>query len=335
MTAVLNGINNPAPRKLNILCCPTHEGQQTMMSKTGHNFYMVSGQGIKTWDFHTRKLPENFILYNLPLEHMRGDIPFDLILSNERLGQLPQLMNLSMRSGVPVVHLEHTERIPRKVTVGNKTYDGWTKQQFKQIIARRPKTCVFITEHNRRSWEGLDTDVVIPHGIDHEVFDGYTGENSYGIACVNLYKERDMFCGWSYYEDIVKSVQIKLIGHNPGLSQSVNNVDELVREFSTARFFLNTSTLSPVPLSLLEAMCCGCPPVSTANQEVPKIIKHGENGFLFKTAEEAVGYCKQLQDDPELARKIGAAARQTIIEKFNIGSFVQKWNKVFYENIRN
>lgn len=48
-------------------------------------------------------------------------------------------------------------------------------------------------------------------------------------------------------------------------------------------------------------------------------------------------YCEQLLADPELAFKMGSAARKTIKEEFSQNRFVDEWNKIFdkaYEVIK-
>jgi glycosyltransferase involved in cell wall biosynthesis len=48
-------------------------------------------------------------------------------------------------------------------------------------------------------------------------------------------------------------------------------------------------------------------------------------------------YCEQLLADPQLAVKMGEAARETIKEKFSQNRFVDEWNKIFdkaYEVIK-
>ena len=93
--------------------------------------------------------------------------------------------------------------------------------------------------------------------------------------------------------------------------------------------YINPSTLSPVPTSLLEAMSCGCAIVTTSTCEIPKIIKNGENGFISNDESELRGYIETLLSDPELANKMGQEARKTIQEHFSEARFTEQWNKIF------
>lgn len=323
-TTILRQISDPK-RKLKILTVPTHEGYQSMLGETGHEFYMLQGDGLKFWDFHTRPLPDNHYIFNLPVNQIRGDIPFDLILCQNRLQQYPLLIQIAERTGLPLVMLDHTEPPP-----------GMPEHDLQQVKQFEASAYVFITEHNRKTWgfENREDSCVIPHGINTDIFKGYTGNTTAGVSVVNQFPGRDIFCGWTLWQNITRQVPMMLYGDNPGLSESVNNPYKLARLISEHRFFLNTSQLSPVPLSLLEAMACGCPPVSTAKQQIPSIIEHGVNGFISNDEKELVEYCHKLLQDQDLAKEMGQKARQTILDKFSIQQFINQWNDVFEQVVQ-
>jgi glycosyltransferase involved in cell wall biosynthesis len=62
-----------------------------------------------------------------------------------------------------------------------------------------------------------------------------------------------------------------------------------------------------------EAMAVGLPVVVHANGGYAQIIRQGENGFLFYRDEDAVRIIRELRDAPELRKRIGQAARQTVV----------------------
>ena len=312
--------------KLRILTLPTHEGYQSLLDKTGHTFYMLTGNNIKNWDHHTRKLPPNHAL--LPHEPNSGNcmIPnrFDLVLCQNR--QYFDMMNrIANDFGVPILTLDHTEPPP-----------GMKPSQQRQWLASRAKTAIYITDHNKSSCQGGEGDIVIPHGIDTDLFQGWNSKEKQVLSVVNHYRSREVFCGFSIWEQITKNgIPTKVIGDNPGWTQSINDPAALVAEIAKSRVFLNTSLYSPVPLSMLEAMAVGCPVVSTAKQEIPNIITNGVNGFISNNVQELTNYCNLLLDNQDLARKIGEAGRQTILERFNITNFVENWNNVFKTTVEN
>ena len=54
------------------------------------------------------------------------------------------------------------------------------------------------------------------------------------------------------------------------------------------------------------------PVVCQAEAGYARFIQSGENGFLFRSEAEARAQLAALQHDPELRRRVGAAARRTV-----------------------
>lgn len=65
---------------------------------------------------------------------------------------------------------------------------------------------------------------------------------------------------------------------------------------------------------VFEAMACALPVVCHSYGGYADAIRHGENGFLFNTTDEAQALIAQLVADPVLRAKIGANARKTVEE---------------------
>ena len=84
---------------------------------------------------------------------------------------------------------------------------------------------------------------------------------------------------------------------------------------------------------LLEAMACGCAIVSTANCMIPEIIENGKNGLISNDPQELRGFLDLLLKNEDLAKELGANARKTIVEKYNLKRFTDNWNKLFYSTI--
>lgn len=75
-----------------------------------------------------------------------------------------------------------------------------------------------------------------------------------------------------------------------------------------------------IPLVLQEAMAMARPVVSTPISGIPELIKDGVNGLLVpeKDHEELANALERLLADPELAGRLGAAARETVARGFNV-----------------
>lgn len=63
---------------------------------------------------------------------------------------------------------------------------------------------------------------------------------------------------------------------------------------------------------VLEAMACELPVVCHRRGGYAEWIRHGENGFLFDSTDEARGIVRSLMADPSLRASIGARARETV-----------------------
>lgn len=71
-------------------------------------------------------------------------------------------------------------------------------------------------------------------------------------------------------------------------------------------------------LSVLEAMASGTPVVASAVGGVPEIVRDGETGFLVPPGDSVAlrDRLALLLGDASLARKMGASARQDVLERF-------------------
>ena len=101
---------------------------------------------------------------------------------------------------------------------------------------------------------------------------------------------------------------------------------DVIEEYQRANIFVLPSVLGAdgdrdgIPNVILEAMAMELPVVSTRHSGIPEVIQDGKNGLLVPTADEATlaQALAQLLDNPNQRKQLGFAARQTVIEKFDI-----------------
>jgi glycosyltransferase involved in cell wall biosynthesis len=151
------------------------------------------------------------------------------------------------------------------------------------------------------------------------------------MSVVNDWVNRDWCCGYKIWERTARGLPCHVVGDTPGLSQPAESLESLRLDYSESQIFLNTSTHSPIPCSLLEAMACECAVVSTATCLIPEIIENGVNGFCTNDEDELKKYMTELLNDAELCKKLGKAARKTIEEMFGMDRFVSEWNSVIWD----
>jgi len=328
ISQIIRASTRKPDEKLNILTFPTHERYETMLSKTGHNFYAYRAEGIKDWNETYAKTPDNYVL----LDPSLGDsqvpeyVDFDLVLSQNKFGQYQKAKQLAHQLHLPLVSLEHTLPMPE-----------WDENIMGQVREMRGDVNVFISEYsiNAWGWENrlqsfLNNDTfVITHGVDTELFCSKEDERSDEIlSVVNDWINRDWCCGFSVWQEVIKGLPYKVVGDTPGLSEPAASTEGLVATYQNSRIFLNTSTISPVPTALMEAMSCGCAVVSTATCMIPEVIENGVNGFITNNVGEMKQYLVDLLNDEDMAKEIGENARKTILERYSTERFVENWDRL-------
>ena len=341
ITSLLRQATRYDTEPLNILTFPTHERYETGLCMTGHNFYAYRAEGIKDWNTKYGKVPDNYILLEpqLKQEQVPDYVEFDLILSQNKFGQFQIAYPLAQHMQIPLISLEHTLPMPQ-----------WSPQIRQQLMNMRGNVNVFISEYSIKQWNWEirhDVTTVIHHMVDTDIFcpvpqifeQGQleveletmlsSNRKAQILSVVNDWISRDWCCNYQGWQRITKGLPVRVIGDTPGLSKPALSIEALANEYRESLIFLNTSTISPVPTSLLEAMACGCAVVSTATCMIPEIIENGVNGIISNNETELRKACQELLADSARAIELGRNAIKTIHTKFNKERFLQQWDEVF------
>lgn len=114
-------------------------------------------------------------------------------------------------------------------------------------------------------------------------------------------------------EDVQKTIQ------SSGLSDSVtiyDYVDDISEMYDCASVFCRPSYSEGLPLTMLEAMASGVPPVVTAIAGVPEVVTDHETGVLLEPGnpDEVAQAVIELFDDAELRARLATNAREYITE---------------------
>ena len=303
--------------KYNILTFNTHERYQSQLAKTGHNFYSFNHDQGKDWYGEHAPLPDNH--YQLPKGSVFSGIEFDFIFVQSKFGQFQTASQINKTLQIPILNLEHTLPIA-----------NWPNQQLEMFRNMVGDVNVFITKYSQGQWNINAPSQVIYHSIDAELFcPGKVEPKPQVLTVAHDFIKRDYALNYRGWERVTNGLNRKVVGETDGLSKAAESVDDLVKQYQESLVYINPSVLSPVPTSMLEAMACGCAVVSTATCEIPNIIEHGVNGFITNDEADMRSYIEQLFANPDLAKKMGHAARQTIKEKFSEERFINEWNNVF------
>ncbi|MBU0480471.1 MAG: glycosyltransferase family 4 protein [Proteobacteria bacterium] len=107
-------------------------------------------------------------------------------------------------------------------------------------------------------------------------------------------------------------------------------VDNDIRRFyATADVVVLPSRSEAFGMTVLEAMACGLPSLTSKNTGAAAVITHGRDGFVFETVEQLTGVLERLRDQ-DLRRKIGEEARITAT-KHTWDCQAVKYEKLFYK----
>lgn len=179
------------------------------------------------------------------------------------------------------------------------------------------KSCVYISS-------SVDTDRFVPvnsYSNNRQVTIGWTGtfsSMSYLDLLRNVFLELRKRC--DYKLRIIGNFQYELPGIDLEVIQwsSANEVNDLQGiDIGVYPLSQNDWVLGKSGLKAIQYMAFGLPTVATNVGTTPKIIQHLENGWLVKTEEEWVLALEELIKNPDRRRKLGEAARKTVLENYS------------------
>ena len=93
--------------------------------------------------------------------------------------------------------------------------------------------------------------------------------------------------------------------------------------------YISTSIWEGLSLGVLHAMGMGKPLVLRRCPGNVDVVEHGENGFLFDTVQEAVGFLRMLMNDPVLRQKMGGRSREIFLRRFTADRMIQQYGQLY------
>jgi glycosyltransferase involved in cell wall biosynthesis len=303
-------------KKLKCLTSPTHERYQSNMSDIDCEFYMYRDEGIKEWTDDYANLPKNHFI--LPPKYIPFGIDFDFVLSQNRFGQFQKLAPIAYSMNIPLITLEHTLPAP-----------FWDEEFKKQVASMRGDINLYISTYSAKQW-GDPKYITVPHCIDDKVFNNNSNfeRKKHILSVANDFINRDYALNFKQYIRVTNGLPVFRVGDTPGFSKAAESTEQLVAMYQSSRIFINTAHWSPIPMSLLEAMACGCAVVSCNSCAIPEYIENGKNGFLANNDKEMRLYLELLLKDEKLAKQLGDNAAITILEKCKKEKFTKTWNTI-------
>lgn len=136
---------------------------------------------------------------------------------------------------------------------------------------------------------------------------------------------------WKKYMDTrvqYDKSRVHFVGH-------LNRADyQTVLQSSTVHVYLTRPFI--LSWSCLEAMSFGCAMVGSKTPPVEEVITEGENGLLanFRSPQHIAMRVEELLDHPELRKRLGEAARRTVLERYDMRDCVRKQVNMVYEALK-
>jgi len=129
--------------------------------------------------------------------------------------------------------------------------------------------------------------------------------------------------------NLIYSKSKQFIGESVFFVEKTNHIEQY---YQAADVYVLSSVREGLPNTLLEAMSCALPVISTRLKGITDwVLNHNVNGMMYDYGDiDALGILLEnlLQDD-NLCKRIGSNARTTIKDNFNILSTAEKIHKIY------
>jgi len=234
---------------------------------------------------------------------------------------------------IPIIFVEHTwpyKNFPGEVN------------KWKNIRHQYVDHTVFITPSSQKAWDAEKDEhsSYIYHPFDISAFPQKTDYNSKIImTTTNEMITRDWACGFTLWANVLgvpyKAYfeEIALYGFgNDNIGQFAKGAkshEEIVNLLVNAGVYFNPSIMSPIPMSLLEAIAVGAPVVSTKYCEPGNIFENNVHGIFSNDPIELREGIQYILDNPNEAKRMAENAKKVVKDLFAPTKFINEWSKVF------
>ena len=263
-------------------------------------------------------------------------------------------MLLARELGVPFVLTVHGLDVFAERQAGW-WFAPWTKRRSLEVYRKADRLVCISKRVSRELPEEVQHQVrIVPNGVDSAMFT--PEEERPGrltiLSVGNLIPTKGHAILLRAFARIssVTSAELAIIGDGPergflsslaqklGIDSRVRFLGRVDRQTLAAAMrgcsvFALPSRYEGLGCVYLEAMACGKPAIGCAGQGIEEVIRDGDNGFLVAPEDEArlARTLAMLLQDPLSRKKIGVAARQTIVQKHTLEHQARELAAVYAE----
>jgi glycosyltransferase involved in cell wall biosynthesis len=171
--------------------------------------------------------------------------------------------------------------------------------------------------------------------ITHGVIDPglrYSGAINRGCVVINEPVRRNRAVGLDLLPILGVAVPLDLFGMKTEPIGGYGNLtqDQLHNAMAQRRVYVHPYRWTSLGLSLIEAMLLGMPVVAVATTGTTEAIPEAAGIISCDLGKLAQGL-RELNEEPEMARTMGLAAREQALERFGLQRFLAEWDQLLEE----
>jgi hypothetical protein len=198
---------------------------------------------------------------------------------------------------------------------------------------------VHVTHFNELFWDnGTTRTAVIEHGVVPPAAE-YSGDLAHIAVVTNEPVRRGRVTGTDLFGRFAKVAPLDVFGMGVAALESgcdaITAYDdvpqhEMHRLIARRRLYAHLCRWTSLGLSLIEAMLIGLPVVVLATTESVRAVPPGA-GIVSTSVDDLVDAARWLMDDPDAARRLGAAGRLAAGSRYGLDRFLGDWDRLLEE----
>lgn len=184
---------------------------------------------------------------------------------------------------------------------------------------------------------GVDTNLFRPDG--HKLgmvrprvgwFGAVAPSNQDDLECMLKLAKRNESYTFNFYTKFSRPILLSDAGKNVisygrqnSMAETLSKIDVLVLPFSEKSSFIFQ------PLTIVEAIACGIPVITTKGHGLDELVRHEWNGFLAEDFAELNSYLNLLLSDEDMWTDFSKNSRALARERFSIERIAQSYMKAW------